>query len=246
MIKSDIKNEHTKKAIFTMIIIFIIFWVGMNLSIVFGEVRINYDNITDMIRDKYQNCIQMLGMIVPIVYSLAFYGMFTFDEKHIIVRYGKRRYGKLQTHNITFFSVIFAVQYMLIDLIFMSIFSDISVLINSFYYVFMLLKFIMLVLFLNLIGMTLYSLKNILSCSSIYVVIGSMLYVLWTGLYYVIYTESSPAFYMNFAESWFLEHTFDTMTYIINLAKLMVASLILKYIGQIVFLKRDIIGNEEN
>ena len=67
MIKSDIKNEHTKKVIFTMIIIFIIFWVGMNLSIVFGEVRINYDNITDMIRDKYQNCIQMLGMIVPIV-----------------------------------------------------------------------------------------------------------------------------------------------------------------------------------
>ena len=51
---------------------------------------------------------------------------------------------------------------------------------------------------------------------------------------------------MNFAEEWFENNTFNSLTYILNLAKLIAASLIYMYLGQIIFLKRDIMENEED
>ena len=50
---------------------------------------------------------------------------------------------------------------------------------------------------------------------------------------------------MAFADEWFTRHKFDGLSYIINIAKMFLTSLILMYLGQITFMKRDIIGNEE-
>lgn len=246
MMKFSVRNREVIKVFACVLFMFVILWCSINMRIIFGSVKVSPDNITSIMRDKYQNCIQILGIIVPIVYSLAFYKIFALGEKHIIIRYGKRRYEKIESKNIFIFSFIFAVEYILTDFIFMNLFSDISVLLKSAYYLFVLLKFIMLILYLNLIGATLYILRNILGFSNLYIMVGSLIYVLWTSLYYILLSDTCPSFYMNFATEWFDYHTFDSFSYIINLAKLFFASLILKYLGEIVFLRRDILENEEN
>ena len=103
----------------------------------------------------------------------------------------------------------------------------------------------MLVFYLNLIGETLFFVRNLLDFSPVYVILGTAVYVFLSMLYYIMFEKISPVFYMDFSEEWFLDKMFDTFSYIINIAKMFLSSLILMYLGQIVFLKRDIIGNEE-
>lgn len=225
--------------------IFMIFWVGMNLSVVFGAFNIDVNNIVDVIGDKYHNCLKMVGMIVPIIYSVSFGYLFIVDENYIMLRYGRNRYEKKEINKVFVFSVVFASEYMGVDLLFMDIFAGVSTLSDCSYYLYMLLKFIMLIFYLTMIGMTLLFLRNIMNFSGIYVVFGGMIYVFLTALYYIFMTINLPAFYMGFGDEWFASHIFDSFSYIINLAKLFFASLIFRYLGKLVFLKRDIIGNED-
>ena len=134
---------------------------------------------------------------------------------------------------------------MVFDLVFSTMFVKINVLLQTGFYVFILLKFIMLVFYLNLIGETLFLVRNLLNFSSVYVIVGTAMYVFLAILYYILLKKISPVFYMDFSEEWFLDKIFDSLSYIINIAKMFFASLILMYLGQLVFLKRDIIGNEE-
>ena len=111
MMKFSVRNREVIKVFACVLFMFVILWCSINMRIIFGSVKVSPDNITSIMRDKYQNCIQILGIIVPIVYSLAFYKIFALGEKHIIIRYGKRRYEKIESKNIFIFSFIFAVEY---------------------------------------------------------------------------------------------------------------------------------------
>lgn len=227
-------------------IFFIVFWIGSNLSVFLGSEVIGFDNVGDIIYDRYHNCEKILSIILPNIYTIAFYYIFIVADEHRILRYGKALYGRLETRKIFIFSVLFSLEYMAVDCILMTVFSGISLLIAVSYYKFIIIKFIMLTFFMYMIGMTLYFLRNLLDFNKMYILLGASIYSFLGILYFAFMVEVSPAFYMNFAEAWFSDHTFDIMTYIINLAKLIVASLILKYLGQIIFLKRDIIGHEED
>ena len=166
-------------------------------------------------------------------------------DEYIIIRYGRRNYEKKETKKILILSIIFASEYMAVDLIFSTVFIKVNVLLQTGFYIFVLLKFIMLVFYLNLIGETLFFVRNLLDFSPVYVILGTAVYVFLSMLYYIMFEKISPVFYMDFSEEWFLDKMFDTFSYIINIAKMFLSSLILMYLGQIVFLKRDIIGNEE-
>ena len=241
-------NVAIKKWVKIIMVIFVLLtlnWFGMNLSTVFGGYIIDCNNIGDVINDKYHNCIRMAGMILPIVYSVSFYYISTIDEPYIIVRCGKKLYEKKEKNKILLYTFIFASIYIFVDVIFMMLFVENSVLVASSYYTFILLKYLMLIFYLNLIGMTLFFLRNVMKFSGMYVAFGTIIYVFWTALYYILMVQSSPAFYMSFSVDWFYSHRFDALSYIINIAKLFFASLIFWYLGQIVFLKRDIIENEE-
>ena len=245
MIEFNLKNRKTEKVFIIIGVVFSIFWIGMNLSLVFGTYEIGNDNIADFISNRYQNCRQMLGMIVPIIYSVSFYYIFVQGKQYIIIKYGRIRYEKIEAKRIFFFSFIFAMIYMGVDILFTSLCVNIGVLLYNKYYLFMIIKCTMLVFYLNLIGMTLFFLRNILGFSGIYVLLGAWIYVFLTGVSFMNFEQISPSFYMNFADAWFQNNRFDWITYIINLGKLVVGGYILMYLGQLVFLKRDIIGNEE-
>ena len=88
MMKFSVRNREVIKVFAYVLIMFVILWSSMNMRIILGREKVSPDNITSKMRDKYQNCIQILGIIVPIVYSLAFYKIFALGEKHIIIRYG--------------------------------------------------------------------------------------------------------------------------------------------------------------
>ena len=232
--------------IFSLILFtFAIFWLGMNIEVVFKAIEIKCSDMDDFITQKYQNCIKMLGMIVPIIYGLVFYYIFMLKDEHIIIRYGRKSYEIKEVKKILIFSIIFASEYMGVDLVFSTMFVKINVLLQTGFYVFILLKFIMLVFYLNLIGETVFLIRNLLNFSSVYVIVGTAMYVFLAILYYILLKKISPVFYMDFSEEWFLDKIFDSLSYIINIAKMFFASLILMYLGQLVFLKRDIIGNEE-
>ena len=224
---------------------FSILWVGMNLSMIFGRFEISVDNIIDVIDEKYNNCIKMAGMIIPVIYSVSFGYIFVIDKNYVILRYGRNRYGKKETKKVCIFSILFAAIYICTDVMLMSIFVRHSVLTDTSYYLYIILRFIMMVSYLSMIGMTLLFLRNVMMFLDIYFIIGGMIYVFLTLLYYTIGTVNIPVMYMAFADEWFTRHKFDGLSYIINIAKMFLTSLILMYLGQITFMKRDIIGNEE-
>lgn len=245
MIEFNLKNKKIIKVTIIIAIMFSIFWIGINLSLVFGIYEVDNNNIANFISNRYQNCSQMIGMIVPVVYSVSFNYMFVKNEEYIIMRHGRTKYEKIEEKRILFFSIIFAAIYMGMDMLLTSIFVNIGVLLYSKYYLFMLIKYIMFVFYLNLIGMTLFFLRNILGFSGLYVLFGAGIYVFMTGLSFVNFEQVSPSFYMDFADAWFQNRSFDWITYVINLGKIIIGAYILMYLGQIVFLKMDIIGNEE-
>lgn len=86
MIEFNLKNRKTEKVFIIIGVVFSIFWIGMNLSLVFGTYEIGNDNIADFISNRYQNCRQMLGMIVPIIYSVSFYYIFVQGKQYIIIK----------------------------------------------------------------------------------------------------------------------------------------------------------------
>lgn len=238
-------NKKMVKILGFVFLIFAIFWLGINIGVVFKVYEIKCDDMDTFVSQKYQNCIKVLGMIVPIMYGLVFYYIFMLRDEYIIIRYGRRNYEKKETKKILILSIIFASEYMAVDLIFSTVFIKVNVLLQTGFYIFVLLKFIMLVFYLNLIGETLFFVRNLLDFSPVYVILGTAVYVFLSMLYYIMFEKISPVFYMDFSEEWFLDKMFDTFSYIINIAKMFLSSLILMYLGQIVFLKRDIIGNEE-
>ena len=101
------------------------------------------------------------------------------------------------------------------------------------------------ILYFTLIGMMLFFLRNILKFNNIYIFAGELIIVFAVSLYYLFNLEISPAFYLNFSNEWFVKHTFDVITYVINAAKLILLAWIFQCLGKLVFLKRDTIGNEE-
>ena len=228
-----------------VLVTFSILWVGMNLSMIFGRFEISVDNIIDVIDEKYNNCIKMAGMIIPVIYSVSFGYIFVIDKNYVILRYGRNRYGKKETKKVCIFSILFAAIYICTDVMLMSIFVRHSVLTDTSYYLYIILRFIMMVSYLSMIGMTLLFLRNVMMFLDIYFIIGGMIYVFLTLLYYIIGTVNIHVMCMAFADEWFTRHKFDGLSYIINIAKMFLTSLILMYLGQITFMKRDIIGNEE-
>ena len=72
-----------------VLVTFSILWVGMNLSMIFGRFEISVDNIVDVIDEKYNNCIKMAGMIIPVIYSVSFGYSFVIDKNYVILRYGR-------------------------------------------------------------------------------------------------------------------------------------------------------------
>lgn len=234
------------KAIIITLGILLIFWVGFNLTVILGAETIKDNNISDIVVGRYQNCSKMLAIIVPNIYALVFYYIFGVSDSYIILRYGRRRYEKVETLKIFICSVIFAFEYFFVDIVFMTAFGGIKLLIADSYYQFVFFRFIMMIFYVYLIGMTLFFLRNLLNFNKIYMLCGAGIYSFLGILYFAIQKAVSPAYCMDFSSKWFLENTFDSFTYIINLAKLFFASLILKYLGEIVFLRRDILGNEEN
>lgn len=176
---------------------------------------------------------------------MSFGYIFVIDKNYVILRYGRNRYGKKETKKVCIFSILFAAIYICTDVMLMSIFVRHSVLTDTSYYLYIILRFIMMVSYLSMIGMTLLFLRNVMMFLDIYFIIGGMIYVFLTLLYYIIGTVNIPVMCMAFADEWFTRHKFDGLSYIINIAKMFLTSLILMYLGQITFMKRDIIGNEE-
>ena len=111
-----------------VLVTFSILWVGMNLSMIFGRFEISVDNIVDVIDEKYNNCIKMAGMIIPVIYSVSFGYIFVIDKNYVILRYGRNRYGKKETKKVCIFSILFAAIYICTDVMLMSIFVRHSVL----------------------------------------------------------------------------------------------------------------------
>ena len=246
MTESDNSIKRWRKAILITLGIFLLFWIGHNLTVVLGTETITEGNIADVIADRYQECGKVLAIVIPNIYAILFYYIFGLGDAHVILRYGRRKYEKIETLKMFISSVIFVFEYFLVDIVFMTFFGGIKLLTATSYYQFIMLEFIMMTFYIYLIGMTLYFLRNFMKFNRMYMLCGAVIYSLSGILYYVFFKEFSPAFYMNFSTEWFNYHSFDSFTYIINLAKLFFASLILKYLGELVFLRRDIWGNEEN
>lgn len=160
-----------------VLVTFSILWVGMNLSMIFGRFEISVDNIIDVIDEKYNNCIKMAGMIIPVIYSVSFGYIFVIDKNYVILRYGRNRYGKKETKKVCIFSILFAAIYICTDVMLMSIFVRHSVLTDTSYYLYIILRFIMMVSYLSMIGMTLLFLRNVMMFLDIYFIIGGMIYV---------------------------------------------------------------------
>ena len=68
------------------------------------------------------------------------------------------------------------------------------------YYLYIILRFIMMVSYLSMIGMTLLFLRNVMMFLDIYFIIGGMIYVFLTLLYFIIGTVNIPVMCMAFAD----------------------------------------------
>lgn len=245
MTKSEVWKKRMIAVLAADALIFVFLWTGINFSLVIGAIKVDAYGISDYMNGGYNSTITMVGIACPLLYSIGFYYVFQLDASHIVLKYGRKMYERLEVKRILLFSVFFTVLFIGIDALFLFVFVGTKTLIKYYFVQYIMLKLVMGILYFVLNGMLLFCLRNLLKFNNIYVFISEMIIVLILSLYYLFRLEISPVFYMDFSSEWFVKHRFDMVTYVINSAKLILSAWILQYIGQIVFLKRDIIGNEE-
>ena len=57
MMKFSVRNREVIKVFACVLFMFVILWCSINMRIIFGSVKVSPDNITSIMRDKYQNSI---------------------------------------------------------------------------------------------------------------------------------------------------------------------------------------------
>lgn len=244
-----IRSESWKKRMFMITaanaLIFILIWTGINFSLVIGAIKVETYGLTDYMDEGYNSITTMAGIACPLLYSIGFYYLFPLDADYIILKHGRNMYEKIEVRRMLLFSLIFAILFIGTDALFLFVFIGVKMLLKYYFIQYIMLKLLMGILYFTLIGMMLFFLRNILKFNNIYIFAGELIIVFAVSLYYLFNLEISPVFYLNFSNEWFVKHTFDVITYVINAAKLILLAWIFQCLGKLVFLKRDIIGNEE-
>ena len=84
MTESDNSIKRWRKAILITLGIFLLFWIGHNLTVVLGTETITEGNIADVIADRYQECGKVLAIVIPNIYAILFYYIFGLGDAHVM------------------------------------------------------------------------------------------------------------------------------------------------------------------
>ncbi len=192
----------------------------------------------------YNNSVFSVGVVITLYFIFSFFSNFKRPNESVILRCGRDRFVLLDIKNALIHSCIFAFEYWAISTVLTTLFCDIDILKQVDYLKCSILYFITRLLYFVLVGMILEFIKLLMNFKKYYVLVAGVFILGMNSLPYFGIEKSIPLF-ANFVGEWISEGTFNVLEYVKNSLICIILSAIMMFLSRILFLKKDILSNEE-
>lgn len=187
----------------------------------------------------------IVGFTNTAYFLIMLFGQIGKTDTKLLIRYKKDGYIKKEIKECTIYTLLFAFELVAVNEIYCLIFSDISMLINSKFFLCNLLYFIQLFLYYFVTALSLLFLRGVFNYSSLSLFITAGVYCILAVYNQMLDFAISPAYYTMFIGKWFSEGTFDSLEYIVNASKCVIVIVILSLLARFVFIKKDVLSDEK-
>lgn len=226
---------------------FAAYWIIYYFDIIpFGQKINDYSILSQSLMNSnygYNNSMWAVGLIVTIIYSISHNFIFNASTQEI-VKYGREKYIIKDIKLTIMNTFVFSLEYCGVNLLFTLFICDIKLLISSKYFILTVLYFITRFTYFLVLGMFLLLTYYLFKFKKIYFIISALIMLAINSLPYIM-IEKGIIFFADYINDWMQEGTFDLINYIKNALICIIVSAILATAARLVFLKKDILINEE-
>lgn len=193
----------------------------------------------------YNNINYIVGFTDTAYFLIMLFGQIGKTDTKLLIRYKKDGYIKKEIKECTIYTALFAFELVAVNEIYCLIFSDITMLINSKFFLCNLLYFIQLFLYYLVTALSLLFLRGVFNYSSLSLLITAGVYCILAVFNQMIDFALTPVYYCGFIGEWFSEGTFDLYEYTVNAVKCVIVIVVLSFLARFVFIKKDVLSDEK-
>lgn len=192
----------------------------------------------------YNNLCNTVGVFIAVFYLVSFHKKFRNENSSVIVRCGKDRYIMHCFKQTCLHTLTFILEFCVVNTLCILIYCDLNMLLNLNFILCNLLYFIILFLIFLLLGSLCQFFRIQFSFNKIYLAV-ILIIIAFFRILSFFFINISPIYFASFIDDWMQEGTFDLINYIKNALICIIVSAILATAARLVFLKKDILINEE-
>lgn len=191
----------------------------------------------------YTDLADNVGIVMTVFFCITIYKFMKQVEIRNIISYGRDKFVFEEIKTVLQFTFFFVFEYWIVNIILIMVFCDISLLIETKFYLCNLLFFVTLFLYFIIVGFSMLIFRYLLCFKKGYLFISLALFMVLSISVYRI--PLSPVYYSSFIFEWFYNNSFDALEYATNVGKDIIIIAILIVLDRLVFSRKDIILNEE-
>ncbi|MFR5876106.1 MAG: hypothetical protein ACLUFN_06415 [Eubacterium sp.] len=228
-------------------LLFLLFWIIFYIDYIKAGEYNNPDVFTNIFmssQNKYNDSSTFVGYILTIIFLLSLNRCINKPVDSFIIRYGKDRFLKINITYTFIHAFLFSFEYWIVNFIFICFTFDWQILINSNFFTCSILYFLTRFLYFLTIAIFAVFIKVLFNYKKIHIIISSLIILAINTLPSLMINKGIILF-AGFIDDWMQEGTFDLIDYVKNALICIIVSAILATAARLVFLKKDILINEE-